>query len=93
MKKGTNLSPDAVVNLITRPQRSNLDDSESGASDPACTTDQAAPVDVDVIDVATRVAMVSPFYIVSSLITLSHFHLAPLFCMLTLDKLAAFPQS
>ncbi|VDK21867.1 unnamed protein product [Taenia asiatica] len=58
MKKGTNLSPDAVVNLITRPQRSNLDDSESGASDPACTTDQAAPVDVDVIDVATRVAMV-----------------------------------
>ncbi|KAL5966833.1 MAP kinase-activating death domain protein, partial [Taenia solium] len=58
MKKGTNLSPDAVVNLITRPQRSNIDDSESGASDPACTTDQAAPVDVDVIDVATRVAMV-----------------------------------
>ncbi|KAL5110112.1 MAP kinase-activating death domain protein [Taenia crassiceps] len=58
MKKGTNLSPDAVINLITRPQRSTIDDPESGASDSAGTTGHTAPVDVDVIDVATRVAMV-----------------------------------
>lgn len=62
MKKGTNLSPDAIVNLITRPQRLTIDDSEPGTSGSACTTENAAPVDVDVIDVATRVAMVSLLY-------------------------------
>ncbi|EUB62225.1 MAP kinase-activating death domain protein [Echinococcus granulosus] len=58
MKKGTNLSPDAIVNLITRPQRPTIDDSDPGASDPTCATDYVTPVDVDIIDVATRVAMV-----------------------------------
>ncbi|VDM16576.1 unnamed protein product [Hydatigera taeniaeformis] len=61
MKKDTSLSPDAIIDIITRPQRSSIDDSELGTSDFACATDPPAPVDVDVIDVATRVAMVRFF--------------------------------
>ena len=66
LKNGTNLPSNIVVDLITRPQRPTFDKSESCSSDSALLSDHSAPVDVDVIDVATRVAMASlhcPFYL------------------------------
>ncbi|VUZ48787.1 unnamed protein product, partial [Hymenolepis diminuta] len=50
--------PGAVVDVITRPQRSGLESSEAGVPDSAIISDHPVPVDVDIIDVATRVAMV-----------------------------------
>lgn len=58
MNKGSCLSPGAIVDVITRPQRSGLESSEAGGPDSAIISDHPVPVDVDIIDVATRVAMV-----------------------------------
>lgn len=59
MKRGSCLSPEAIVDAITRPQRPGMD-SQEGAGEPESgkISDQPVPVDVDIIDVATRVAMV-----------------------------------
>ncbi len=61
MRKGTTTAPDTLMDTLTRPQRAT-DGSESGFSDSTSGSDHQAPFDVDVIDVATRVAMVRQIY-------------------------------
>lgn len=61
MNKGSSLSPEAIVDVITRPQRLGTENSDSSGPDSTSTPDHPAPVDVDVIDVATRVAMVGAY--------------------------------
>ncbi|VDD75330.1 unnamed protein product [Mesocestoides corti] len=57
MKKGSSMAPDAIVDALMCPKRSTKD---SALTDSSLADDQP-PVDVDVIDVASRVAMVRFF--------------------------------
>lgn len=57
MKKGATTTPDALFESFVQPLRPH-DGSESGCSDLASGFNPQVAIDIDVIDVATRVAMV-----------------------------------